>query len=162
MTLHLHLELFILHLASPYQLCYLRSCRTVRKHLCIICALMATAGENVTGTADVACVGAACCWNGVFCNTGTAVDCDAEFQTFLKSVPWEGADWQLLDEVEQLLRYNCITRISHLDGLDVGHIKFTRELQPTGGAIGTACVATLYFATCECDVLLARLPQEGD
>ena len=59
---------------------------------------------------------------------------DEEFERFLKSVTWDGADEQLYKAVVKSLAENGVKRVAHLDGLEMGFLRF--DDAPRGTTLG--------------------------
>ena len=59
---------------------------------------------------------------------------DEEFERFLKSVTWDGADEQLYKAVVKSLAENGVKRVAHLDGLEMGFLRF--DVAPRGTTLG--------------------------
>ena len=62
------------------------------------------------------------------------MDGETTFVNFLLDVPWEDRAPELLKQVQALLRYNMVTRVSHFEHLDVKKIRSDIDGEAPGGA----------------------------
>ena len=69
-----------------------------------------------------------------FPRSETPMDGPTQFENFLVGVPWEEPDPGMLQEVRAPLTKNFVTRVSHLEGLDIKSLKF--DDAPAGGTLG--------------------------
>ena len=62
------------------------------------------------------------------------VEVDEEFMRFLQSVTWDGATDELYKAVVALLAENGVKKVAHLDGFEMGFLRF--EDAPKGTTLG--------------------------
>jgi len=76
----------------------------------------------------------------------TPMDGATKFVNFLAAVPWEEPAPEMMAEVNELLKNNCVTRVSHFSRLDVKNLKFTDEGNvPAGATLGFIQKAIKFY-----------------
>ena len=74
------------------------------------------------------------------------MDGATKFVNFLAAVPWEEPAPEMMAEVNELLKHNWVTRVSHFSQLDVKNLKFTDEGNvPAGATLGFIQKAIKFF-----------------
>ena len=78
----------------------------------------------------------------------TPVDGATLFENFLKAVPWEDPEEEMMVEVKKILKANWVTRVSHFGNLDVKSMKLPADDAPAGASLGDlhryGCFADLF------------------
>ena len=65
----------------------------------------------------------------------TPVDGPTLFENFLRAVPWEDPQPEMMLEVKDLLKQNFVSRVSHFSKLDIKCLKLPEEV-PRGATLG--------------------------